>query len=171
MRQLFPRRLRHRSFWPIVLLMLSICCGWGLAQGIQPVTAQSLPGSGPVDPLLAQYEAGQTAYLKNCATCHIALPPAVLPSQTWLNLLQDNEHYGASLQVGERDRRVIARYLNYYSRSLRADETVPYRVTRARHFQALHPQVKLPRPVTIETCATCHPQANVFNFREWQEAP
>ncbi|MBE9032248.1 diheme cytochrome C [filamentous cyanobacterium LEGE 11480] len=175
MTKLFPRRRRHRSFRTILMVVLCLCCGWGFAQGIAPVTAQVSPPVvvepttvGTVDPVLSRYQRGQTLYLKNCASCHIALPPAVLPRQTWLNLIQDQEHYGAKLpDIRRFDRQQIGRYLRYYSRPLRTDETVPYRVTRARHFKALHPQVKLPRKVTMETCASCHPKADVFNFRAW----
>ncbi len=31
-------------------------------------------------------------------SCHIAIPPTVLPTQTWRNLLEDPQHYGATLK-------------------------------------------------------------------------
>lgn len=191
---LFPRRLRHRSFLLLLLLSLCVCCGWGLAGSLPPTLAQlemvqaemptaipvetgpadasdSPQAIGTVDPVAPQYQRGQALYLENCATCHMALPPAVLPSQTWTNLLQDQEHYGMMLpHIRSFDRQLINQYLNVYSRSLRADERTPYRMQQARHFQALHPDVPLPRPLRIESCASCHPKADMFNFREWRLA-
>ncbi len=172
MSKLLPYRFRRRSLLTIILLSICFCLGWGLAQGIQPSAAESVIESreiGTVDPVLAGYQMGQKLYLENCATCHIAIPPAVLPSQTWFDLLQDPNHYGKQLPtINGFDLRLMWNYLGTYSRSLREDEQVPYRLTRARHFYALHPQVDLPRPVKVESCITCHPKANVFNFREWQ---
>jgi hypothetical protein len=178
MAKLFPHPLRHRTRLTLVLLSLCFCLGWGLAQGLQPSIAQSIGQTskpdtvnaiGTVDPVAVSQQRGQDLYLATCASCHIAIPPAVLPSQTWLALLQDQEHYGTQVPtISSFNRRLIWNYLKTYSRSLRVDEAVPYRLASARHFYALHPQVDLPRNVTIDSCISCHPKANVFNFREWQ---
>jgi hypothetical protein len=158
---------RSRSFIYGIILGLCLALGALLSQMTQPATAQTPTPIGTVDPVPAKLELNQTRYLENCATCHIALPPAVLPNQTWQLLLQDPEHYGVTLPLISRtDKQLIWAYLSQFSRPLREDEDTPFRLTQSRHFKALHPQVKLPRPVTIETCATCHPKANVFNFRE-----
>jgi hypothetical protein len=151
-----PRRRFWRSLLILIGLFLSIGSGVGLAQSV-----------GTVDPIAPKYQRGQEVYLKQCASCHIGIPPAVLPSQTWADLIQDPEHYGAQLpKIGEFELRQMDQYLTTYSRSLRQDESTPYRIGQARQFRALHPQVKLPQPLTIASCASCHPQANVFNFRE-----
>jgi Dihaem cytochrome c len=153
----------------LLTLILSFCLGWGLAQMIgNPAIAQSPPAPiGTVDPVPDRYQLGQDMYLESCATCHIALPPAVLPIQTWQTLLQDSEHYGTTIDPPKNpNRKLIWNYLSTFSRPLRDDEPTPFRLSQARHFQALHPQVKLPTEVTIATCATCHPKADVFNFRE-----
>jgi Dihaem cytochrome c len=78
----------------ILLLLWSLCLGWGLAQAVEPAK----PGVvGTVDVVSDRYKFGQELYLENCATCHIAIPPAVLPTETWRDLLQDSEHYGVEL--------------------------------------------------------------------------
>jgi len=65
-------------------------------------------------------------------------------------------------------------YGNTYKilRSQAKEEETPYRVDDSRYFKALHPQVKLPRPVQITSCISCHPSAAQYNFRrltpEWQ---
>jgi hypothetical protein len=121
---------------------------------------------GTVDVVPDRYKFGQDLYIETCAACHIALPPAVLPNQTWQILLQDSEHYGTTITPPKKPTiTLIWNYLNTFSRPLRDDEETPFRINQARHFKALHPQVKFPEPVTIATCATCHPKADVFNFR------
>jgi hypothetical protein len=157
----FPRRRFWRSLLILIGLFLSLGGGVALAQS--PI--------GTVDPIAPKYQRGQELYLKNCASCHIGIPPAVLPSQTWAELIQDPEHYGAQLpKIAAFDLRQMDQYLTTYSRSLREDESTPYRITQSRQFRALHPQVKLPQPLTIASCASCHPKADVFNFRELSEA-
>jgi Dihaem cytochrome c len=160
MSQLSPRSSRRR-FWRSLLILIGLC----LSLGGGVALAQSSIGT--VDPIAPKYQRGQELYLKNCASCHIGLPPAVLPSQTWADLIQDPEHYGVQLPaIAAFDLRQMDQYLTTYSRPLREDESTPYRVGQARAFRALHPQVDLPKPLTIASCASCHPKADVFNFRE-----
>ena len=78
------RRKSKRS--PLILFLLilawSVAAAWVLAISThaQPVTTDAVP---------QRYQLGQELYLDNCATCHIAVPPAVLPVQTWQRLLED----------------------------------------------------------------------------------
>ena len=114
-----------------------------------------------------RYQAGQEVYLKNCATCHIGIPPAVMPTQTWRALIEDAQHYGVMVKpVEEPDRQLLWRYLQIYSRPIDDGESIPYRIGSARYFRALHPGVKLPEKVQLESCVICHPGVNQFNFRK-----
>jgi hypothetical protein len=161
----------------LITLLLSLTLGWGIAHAMDrpnPGPANSPAGSastseleiGTVDVVPDRYKLGQELYIDTCAACHIALPPAVLPSQTWQILLQDSEHYGSTITPPRKPAiTLIWNYLSTFSRPLRNDEETPFRMAQARHFKALHPQVKFAEPVTIATCATCHPKADVFNFR------
>ena len=150
----------------LVVLAWSLAMGWllSLASNVQGATPN--PDIGTVDVVPAQYKLGQELYLENCATCHIALPPAVLPTQTWKNILEDSQHYGAQLQpLIDPPRVLVWKYLQTFSRPQRKDEETPYRVNNSRYFKALHPKVKLPRPVQINSCVSCHPGAGEYNFR------
>lgn len=167
-----PRRLRQRSPLILILLILfwSLILGLGLAQAIEPAK------TGTVDVVPQNYQVGQELYLENCATCHIGIPPAVLPTQTWRDLLQDSQHYGVELKpIASLNRRLIWNYLLFSSREVKPDEKVPYRVSESKYFKALHPKVDVPRPVSLSSCATCHPGANQYNFRSltpnWEDAP
>jgi hypothetical protein len=180
----------------ILLLLWSLCLGIGLAQATEPLKpaanlAQGQPSTaqpstspdsvkiaaiGTVDTVPERYKLGQQLYLKNCATCHIALSPAVLPSQTWRSLLQDTNHYGTTLQpLDSLEVQIVWQYLRDYSRLLGVEEQIPYRVYQSSYFKALHPRVKFSERVSLTTCISCHPGAGAYDFRslsaEWQNAP
>jgi hypothetical protein len=168
------RQLKGRSFGLIlVILAWSLAMGWLLsfatsAQGANPVST-----IGTVDVVPTKYQLGEELYLENCSTCHIALPPAVFPTETWKNLLQDSQHYGAQLKpLVDPPRLLVWRYLSTFSRTQLKDEETPYRLKDSRYFKALHPGVKLSRPVQLGSCVSCHIDASKYNFRrltpEWQ---
>lgn len=174
-----PRAGRTSS--PVVLFLLillwSITIGWGLSLvNAQPATQNStVEAIGTVDPVPANNQLGEQLYLENCASCHIALPPAVLPTQTWQQVLQDSQHYGTQLPpLVDPPRLLVWNYLRTFSRPQAKEEETPYRVDDSRYFTALHPKVKLPRPVQITSCVSCHTGAAEYNFRsltaEWEDS-
>jgi mono/diheme cytochrome c family protein len=173
------RRQRKSSAWVFVLLLgLSSLFGWGLTQGqvavSQPPAAQVAVGT--VDVVPPNLKLAQETYLAQCATCHIGIPPAVLPDQSWKAILQDSNHYGVAWEpLRNPDLALVWKYLQTNSRPLNPDEQVPYRIARSRYFKILHPRVKLTEPVAVGTCATCHAGASQFNFRtltpQWKDAP
>ncbi len=140
--------------------------------------AQASPSeAGTVDPIAARYQLGQELYLENCASCHVALPPEVLPSETWRRLLLEPEqHYGQKLQpiIGP-SLLIMWDYLKTYSRPLDVKQPTPYRVAASPYFKALHPRVDLPQPVKPASCVTCHPGVAQYNYRrltpEWENSP
>ncbi len=166
----------------LVVLVWSLILGWGLAQAVEPaqkpqsMSARNSAAIGTVDVIPANYRYGQQLYLENCATCHIGIPPAALPTQTWLALLQDPQHYGVELTpLVDPARHLVWSYLQTFSRQVLADENVPYRVNDSKYFKILHPKVDLPRPTTLSTCISCHPGTNQYNFRsltaKWENSP
>lgn len=185
-----PRRVsrdRSRRFalgLVAVMTAVSLLLGWGLSSLGQatPLSAQSgLLAQAPVssndesprtvDYVPQRYQLGQQLYLKNCASCHIGVPPETLPSEAWRNIIQDPSHYGTEI-IPPRDPSLglIWSYLRSFSRQKStAEERVPYRLGRSRYFKALHPDVALPTQVSLESCATCHRAAQQFSFRPWQE--
>jgi cytochrome c553 len=182
-----PRRIhlqmRRSTVWVWVVVLI-LCSFWGtlLAQGQVPVPAQTSSSAntslvGTVDAVPPTLQFAQETYLERCATCHIGIPPAVLPTVSWKEILEeDSNHYGAPwapLQNPELG--LIWRYTRTFSGPLNEDETVPYRIERSRYFKILHPRVKFSEPVNLGTCVSCHPSAAQFNFRklssQWQDAP
>ncbi|NMG06058.1 cytochrome C [Brasilonema sp. UFV-L1] len=175
-RQSRNRKLKRKPIGLLlVILAWSLAMGWLLALATHTQAATPTSEIGTVDVVPAQYQLGQELYIENCSTCHIALPPAVLPTQTWKNLLEDTQHYGSQLKLLVDPPRILVwKYLATFSRLQLQDEQTPYRVNSSRSFKALHPRVKLPNPVQIGSCVTCHPSAANFNFRrltpEWENS-
>jgi hypothetical protein len=175
------QRSRRRSSWVFLLftLLWSIVLGLGLAQAIEPSTTADAGGSeaiGTVDPVPPRYQLGQTVYLENCSTCHLAIPPAVFPDETWRQLLQDPEHYGQQITpLVDPTRLLVWNYILAYSRPLAEGEPIPYQFNDSRYFKALHPRVTLSRSVGVTSCVSCHSRAAQYDFRtltpEWQNAP
>lgn len=161
------RKLKRRPLGLIfIILAWSLAMGWLLALATSVQSATPPAEIGTVDVVPAQHKLGQELYIENCSGCHIALPPAVLPSQTWKNLIEDSQHYGATIKpLVDPARILVWRYLSTFSRSKLQDEATPYRVNNSRYFNALHPQVDLLRPVQISSCVSCHPSAKEYNFR------
>lgn len=179
------RKRSRRSVAVLILLLLvwSICLGWGLAlitnATVTPNSiAQSSPAKiGTLDPVPARYQLGQELYLENCGSCHVALPPEVMPTETWRRLLQEpDQHYGQQLQPLIGPSVVLMwNYLQTYSRPFAEGEPIPYRVSESRFFKALHPQVDLPQSVKPGSCVSCHPGVAQFDYRsltaEWENSP
>jgi Dihaem cytochrome c len=186
MKQAKPRKRRRVGLWGLystLLLLIVVCCtgGWVAAQAAYSRTPARLAQVSPiedigtVDRIPPRYELGQQLYLENCATCHIGLPPQVLPTETWRRLLQDSQHYGQTLKLlVDPPRLLVWNYLQTFSRPQAKEEEVPYRMSNSRYFKALHPRVKLSQPANISSCVTCHPSVSQYNFRkltaEWEKS-
>ncbi|MBD2079934.1 diheme cytochrome C [Leptolyngbya sp. FACHB-17] len=170
-----PRRIRRRS--PVILILIlliwSLILGWGLAQAVEKPQSAEI---GTVDVVSGNLQLAQQTYLQNCATCHIGIPPAAFPTQTWRELLRDSQHYGATLTpLVEPERSLVWTYLRTFSRQALEDERIPYRFGESKPFKLLHPKVEISRSISLSSCATCHPGTNQYNFRkltpDWENAP
>ena len=183
-----PPKRRYRSLrglYSTLLVLIIVCCTcgeWVAAQTAGSNTparlaqVSAVEDNGTVDRIPERYQLGQQLYLENCATCHIGLPPQVLPTETWRRLLQDPQHYGQTLKLlVDPPRLLVWNYLQTFSRPQAKDEELAYRVINSRYFKALHPRVKLPQPANISSCVTCHPGVSQYNFRnlssEWENSP
>jgi Dihaem cytochrome c len=153
----------------LLTLLWSATLGWGMALAVEyPTTVAQIPNN---------YQLGQELYLKNCSSCHVAIPPEVLPTETWRKLLQKpQEHYGKKLlPLKGLDLQLTWNYLSTFSRPLRTNEPMPTYVGQSRYFKILHPRVEFPEPLTNQSCYGCHPGAQKFDYRsvspQWENAP
>lgn len=152
------------GFWSLLL-------GLGAAFALDNGTLKS------TDLVPSRYQLGYESYLETCSGCHLPIPPAVLPIESWKRLLeQPDKHYGTSLTGFNRlTQRLMWDYLSTFSRPLSINEPLPLYVEQSRYFKALHPRVDLPKPTSSKTCLVCHPKAEQFDYRtltpEWENAP
>ncbi|NJL21844.1 MAG: diheme cytochrome C [Leptolyngbyaceae cyanobacterium SM1_3_5] len=165
-----PLVRRSTTFLMAIVVLCCTAIGWSAAR------AMDTTGLGTVDPVPQNQQLGQSLYLQTCGGCHIVPSPAVLPDETWRQLLQDTQHYGVQLApIVDPPRLLIWNYLRAFSRPIAEGESVPYRINNSRYFKALHPRVPLPQPATLGSCISCHPGAGAYDFRslsaEWQNAP
>ena len=175
-KQRFKSRRRRRSnlILLLVLVIWSALLGWGLDVAARSPTPPALVANiGTVDPTPERYQLGEQLYVENCSGCHIPLPPAVLPTSTWRDLLLDEEHYGTRVAIlPEPEIQIVWNYLQIFSRPTDEGEETPYRMDVSRYFRALHPGVEIERPVSVRSCASCHPNVAEFDFRsltsQWQ---
>ena len=164
----------------LAIFFWSISIAWGIAYILHTFT-QNAPmaiAASPNNGVLTRHQTGKEFYIKTCSACHIALPPEVLPSETWKKLLENpNEHYGTSvpnlIRLGQL---LMWDYLQAFSRTLPTkDEPTPFYVEQSRYFKILHPRIKFEETVTHGSCIVCHPGVESFNFRtltpEWENSP
>ncbi|MGG6295430.1 hypothetical protein ACQ4M4_13645 [Leptolyngbya sp. AN02str] len=160
--------VRSRLLRQSVLAVITALCCVGLGLGLATATTPppTLIATGGIDPVPEQLQLGQQLYVRECATCHVAPPPAVLPLQTWANLLPNPNHYGVQITPLQGPvLQTMWNYVRYSSRSRLDNEDDIVRLNQSRFFNALHPGVDVPRPVNITGCVSCHPGAPEFNYR------
>jgi mono/diheme cytochrome c family protein len=118
-------------------------------------------------PLLAQYQ-------QECASCHAAYPPALLPAASWRRLVNDlPHHFGTDASLDPAAASQIASWLNVNAgTSRRGSEEPPQdRITRSAWFVRKHREIsgaiwKSPNVRSAGNCAACHTTANQGVFNE-----
>jgi len=159
----------------LVVLVWSLTLGWGLAQASAPSSA-AVTTVASLDVIPERFQLGEQLYLRECSSCHIAPSPAVLPTQSWAQILVQPQHYGVQITPLQNPAlNLMWNYVQFTSRSGLPNEAVPQRIQDSRFFGALHPEVNVPRPISLADCASCHPQAWNYNYRElspeWTTTP
>lgn len=154
-----------------IIIIWSVTIANGMAIALNTSDSRSFLKS--VDPATGNYKVGEELYLQTCSGCHIPIPPAVLPVETWKTILENPlDHYGEKVEGLMRLTQVLIwNYLSNYSRNLLKDEVKPDFIAQSRYFKALHPQVELPQPTTHRTCVSCHPNAIKFDYRTIEFSP
>ncbi len=165
----------------LAILLWCISVGSAFTQALAAKPSHTLAQSqstGPLGPNRSTVEAGKDIYLSTCSGCHIAIPPEVLPTETWQELLENpQKHYGTSVPNIIRLSQVLMwDYLKSNSRPiLLKDAPVPYYIEQSQYFKILHPRVEFNEPITTQNCVVCHPGVKDFNYRtltaEWEDAP
>jgi mono/diheme cytochrome c family protein len=121
------------------------------------------PASAPVAPM--------QAYRQECAGCHVAYPPRLLPAQSWERILSNlSHHFGTDASLDEPQVRAIGAWLVRESAGARAAPPED-RITRSAWFLHEHDEVpaatwKRASIRSPSNCAACHTRADQGDFNE-----
>ncbi len=121
----------------------------------------------PRVPLLPKYQ-------QECAACHVAYPPGLLPAASWQRLMANlPRHFGTDASLDAATARELSAWLVAHAGTdQRAREAPPQdRITRSAWFVREHDEVpaatwKLPAVKSAANCAACHPRADQGDFNE-----
>lgn len=116
------------------------------------------------------------AYTQECAACHLAFPPGLLPAASWQRVLNGlPRHYGTDASLDAATTNTLSAWLvaNAATRRKTAVEPPDDRITRAAWFVHEHDKVaaaawKRPAIKSPANCGACHPQAVQGDFNEHQ---
>jgi hypothetical protein len=113
------------------------------------------------------------AYQAECASCHVAYPPQLLPKESWRALMSDlPNHFGTDASADAKTAKQIQSYLETNAGRVRAEGAKPpLRITETRWFRREHDQVsaatwKNPAVKSPANCGACHTQAERGDFSE-----
>jgi len=121
-------------------------------------------------------------YRQECASCHMAYQPGLMPAASWRKLMTGLEdHFGENAELGKPEMQAILAYLeanaaevNGMGRSAAFARTAPegsIRITESRYFLRKHREV--PRRVlanaqigSFSNCIACHRAADQGVYNE-----
>ena len=111
-------------------------------------------------------------YKQECAACHMAYPPGLLPARSWARIMTGlDKHYGSDASLDAQAVAQISRWLQTEAGTYKrvADAPPEDRITRSAWFVSKHrkldPQVwKHASVKSAANCATCHTGADKGDF-------
>ncbi len=134
---------------------------------------------GLVAPVSTHADAGRAmprtvppAYVQECAACHVAYPPGLLPARSWQRVMSGLErHYGTDASLDAATVRELGAWLQSHAGTDRrvAEEPPQDRITRSAWFERKHRRIEpavwqLPGVKGPARCAACHVGADQGRF-------
>jgi mono/diheme cytochrome c family protein len=119
-------------------------------------------------PLLPRYQ-------QECAACHVAYPPGLLPAASWQRIMASlSKHFGTDASLDEAAVREINAWLQQHAGSgRRAVEPPQDRITQSDWFLREHNAREVPPALwksaavgRASNCAACHTDAEQGRFSE-----
>ena len=108
------------------------------------------------------------AYIQECASCHTAYPPSMLPAASWRRVMSSlDRHYGSDASIEPAAAQQIGQWLNAHAGTYKrvAEEPPQDRITRSAWFGRKHRKVEpavwqLPSVKSAASCSACHTGAD-----------
>ncbi len=113
-------------------------------------------------------------YGHECAACHVAYPPALLPADSWARIMGGlSQHYGVDASLDAAQVQTIGQWLQRQAGTYKKVRAQPPqdRITRSDWFVREHRQVapEVWRLASVQSpaqCSACHTQAEQGRFGE-----
>jgi mono/diheme cytochrome c family protein len=115
-------------------------------------------------------------YQQECASCHLAFPPGLLPAASWQHLMGTlSKHFGTDASLDEASLRELSGWLKINAGAGKRVSEVPPedRITKSAWFLRKHRADEVPPNVwkrasvgSPSNCAACHRGAAAGNFNE-----
>lgn len=109
---------------------------------------------------------------QECAGCHLAFPPGLLPAASWKKLMSGlDKHFGTNASLNPQDTAVIADFLARNASNRWTSSAAPLRITDGKWYKAKHSEVaaavwKRASVTSHSNCAACHAGADKGIFDE-----
>lgn len=114
-----------------------------------------------------------SAYVQECASCHTAYPPGLLPQRSWTRIMTGLEkHYGTDASLDAATVKQLSTWLQTHAGTYKrvSEEPPQDRITRSAWFERKHRKIepavwKHASVKTAANCAACHTgtERGVFN--------
>lgn len=118
-------------------------------------------------------------YAEECAACHFAYPPGLLPERSWKKVLAGLEdHFGENAELEQEDINLLFKYLSDnsadnsgYKRSRKimlslSGDAAPLRIIKVPYIQKKHREIPKkyvkdnPKVNSLSNCNACHTSAD-----------
>jgi hypothetical protein len=126
-------------------------------------------------------------YQQECASCHMAYQPGLLPARSWDKVMAHlSDHFGDNAELAAEDQKAITSFLTAYAAdrarekrarkitaSLRPAET-PLRITDTPYIKSKHRELPArlvtsnPGVKSLAQCNACHTQAERGSYNDSQ---
>lgn len=109
---------------------------------------------------------------QECASCHMAFPPGLLPVASWEKLMGGlDQHFGTDASLSPKDASEIGSFLKQNASNRWRAITAPLRITDSFWFKRKHHEVAnaVWQRASIKSpsnCMACHAGADKGNFNE-----
>lgn len=105
-----------------------------------------------------------SAYTQECASCHTAYPPGLLPSRSWQRIMGSLEkHFGTDASLDAATVQQLSAWLQAHAGTYKrvSEEPKQDRITRSAWFERKHRKLdlavwNLPSVKTAANCVACH---------------
>jgi hypothetical protein len=113
-------------------------------------------------------------YRQECASCHAAYPPGLLPAESWQRLIGNlDHHFGTDASLDAVSAKELSAWLTANAGMSRRVREVPPqdRITTSTWFTRKHDEVsaaawRRPAVRSPANCTACHAQADQGDFNE-----